>query len=94
MEKIKKTEFEILKRELMYKGKILEFYKDTLKTPTGDEVIWDFIKHKGAAAVVTVDEEGNLLLVSQYRNAIRKQILEIPAGGINEGEEPQISEGC
>ncbi|MBE5935663.1 MAG: NUDIX hydrolase [Lachnospiraceae bacterium] len=84
-------EFEILDRELMYKGKIIDFYKDTLKTPTGDTVIWDYIDHKGAAAVVPVDEEGNIILVSQYRNAIRKQTLEIPAGGINPGEEPMVS---
>ena len=86
-----KTEFEIINRELMYKGKILEFYKDTLRTPTGEEVVWDYIDHKGAAAVVTVDKEGKLILVSQYRNAIRKQTLEIPAGCINPGEEPIIS---
>lgn len=87
----KKTEFEILNRELMYKGVIIDFYKDTLRTPTGETVVWDFIKHNGAAAVVTVDEDDNLLMVSQYRNAIRKQTLEIPAGCINPGEDPMVS---
>ena len=80
--------FEIIDRELVYKGKIIDFYKDTLKTPTGGTVIWDYIDHKGAAGVVPVDDDGNIILVSQYRNAIKKQTLEIPAGGINVGEEP------
>lgn len=86
-----KKEFEILNRELMYKGKIIDFYKDTLKTPIGDTVVWDYIDHKGAAAVVPVDEDGNIILVSQYRNAVRKLTLEIPAGGINPGEDPLTS---
>ena len=82
------NKFELLDRELVYKGKIIDFYKDTLKTPTGNTVVWDYIDHKGAAAVVPVDEDGNIILVSQFRNAIGKQTLEIPAGGINKGEEP------
>ena len=82
------NEFKIINRELVYKGKIIDFYKDTLKTPNNDTVIWDYIDHKGAAAVVPVDEDGNIILVSQYRNAIQKQTLEIPAGGINKGEDP------
>ena len=88
---MEKNEFEIINRELMYKGKIIDFYKDTLKTPVGDTVVWDYIDHKGAAAVVPVDDEGNIILVSQYRNAVRKQTLEIPAGGINPGEDPLTS---
>ena len=81
-------EFKVKDRELMYKGKIIDFYKDTIQLPDGREAIWDYIDHKGAAAVVPVDDEGNIILVSQYRNAIQKQTLEIPAGGINKGEDP------
>jgi len=43
-------------RELMYKGSMLEFYKDTIVTPDGKTVYWDHIEHKGAAAVVAVRE--------------------------------------
>lgn len=81
-------EIKVKNRELIHKGKIIDFYKDTIQLPDGREAIWDYIDHKGAAAVVPVDDEGKIIMVSQYRNAIKKQTLEIPAGGLNIGENP------
>ena len=81
-------EIKVKNRELIHKGKIIDFYKDTIQLPDGKEAIWDYIDHKGAAAVVPVDDEGKIIMVSQYRNAIKKQTLEIPAGGLNIGENP------
>lgn len=74
-------------RKLKYKGTILDMYADTIRTPEGHEAVWDFIDHKGAAAVVPVLPDGRLLLVRQYRNALDRETLEIPAGGLN-GDEP------
>lgn len=51
-------------------------------------VVWDFIKHKGAAAVVPVTEDGKILMVRQYRNALERYTLEIPAGALDEEGEP------
>ena len=82
------ADVKVKNRDLIYKGKIIDFYKDTIQLPDGREVIWDYIDHKGAAAVVPVDDEGNIIMVRQYRNAIKKQTLEIPAGGLNPGEDP------
>ena len=82
------ADIKVKNRDLIYKGKIIDFYKDTIQLPDGREVIWDYIDHKGAAAVVPVDDEGNIIMVRQYRNAIKKQTLEIPAGGLNPGEDP------
>lgn len=79
---------ERLSRELVYEGSIINFYKDTVKVPNGKIAKWDFIGHKGAAAVVPVTEDGKILLVSQYRNALDRMTLEIPAGGKNGREEP------
>ena len=59
-----------------------------MKIPNGNTAKWDFIKHKGAAAVVAVKEDGRLLMVRQYRNALERETLEIPAGGLNGPEEP------
>lgn len=78
-----------IRQELAYKGHIIDVYKDILQLPNGNEVEWDFVKHKGASAVVAVDENGKILMVRQYRNAIDRMSLEIPAGGINEGEDPK-----
>lgn len=81
-------EFKRLNRELVYRGTIVDFYKDTIQVPNGNIVKWDFIAHKGAAAVIPVKEDGKLLMVRQYRNALERYTLEIPAGGLNGPEEP------
>lgn len=81
-------EFKRLDRELIYKGSIIDYYKDTIQVPNGNIVKWDFIKHQGAAAVVPVRNDGKLLMVRQYRNALDRYTLEIPAGGLNGADEP------
>lgn len=82
--------FERIDRELVYHGHIVDFYEDTVKVPNGNVVKWDFIKHKGAAAVVPVLDDGRVLMVKQYRNALDRETLEIPAGGLNAVDEPFI----
>lgn len=81
-------EFKRLDRKLVYPGAIIDVYQDTVRTPDGNVVKWDFIGHKGAAAVVAVRDDGRLLMVRQYRNALDRETLEIPAGGLNGADEP------
>ena len=71
-------------RELVYQGAILRVYKDCVKVPDGSTADWDFIQHDGAAAVVPVMEDGRILMVRQYRNALDRETLEIPAGKLDE----------
>lgn len=78
-----------LKRELKYQGAILKFYEDTIKV-NGHEAKWDYIHHNGAAAVIAVTKEGKLLMVRQYRNALDRYTLEIPAGALDFPDEPKI----
>ena len=61
-----------INRELKFKGSILEFYQDTMEINGDHTAVWDFIHHKGAAAVVPVLEDGRILMVRQYRNALEK----------------------
>ena len=79
-------QFKLLDRKLVYHGHVVDFYEDTIRVPNGNIAKWDFIKHKGAAAVVPVLDDGRILMIRQYRNAWDKEILEIPAGGLNENE--------
>lgn len=81
-------EFKRLERTLVQKGKIIDYYQDTVQVPNGNVVKWDFIGHKGAAAMLAVREDNKLLMVRQYRNALDRYTLEIPAGGLNCAEEP------
>lgn len=80
--------FKRLKRELVQHGAIIDIYRDTIQVPNGNIVHWDFIGHKGAAAVVPIRDDGKILMVRQYRNALDRDTLEIPAGGLNGAEEP------
>ena len=80
--------YERINRELVHKGAIIDYYQDTIKIPNGNIAKWDYIKHKGAAAVVAVKDDGKLLMVRQFRNALDRETLEIPAGGLNSVDEP------
>ncbi len=80
--------YERIGRELVHKGAIIDYYQDTIKIPNGNIAKWDFIQHKGAAAVVAVKGDGKLLMVRQYRNALDRETLEIPAGGLDGADEP------
>ena len=71
-----------LDRQLKYQGNILKMYEDTVLA-NGHEAHWDFIHHDGAAAVLPVDADGKILMVRQYRNALNRYTLEIPAGKLD-----------
>ena len=79
---------ERIARKLVHKGKLVSFYEDTVKIPNGNIAVWDFLEHQGAAAVVPVTDEGKILMVKQYRNALDRETIEIPAGGLNGANEP------
>lgn len=79
-------EIKRVKRKLEHKGSIVDFYSDYMELPDHKIAKWDFIAHKGAAAIIPVREDGKIIMVRQYRNAIERFTLEIPAGAINPGE--------
>lgn len=76
-------EFNKEKSELLYDSKIVSLYKDYLKTPKGNVVEYDYIKHKsgGGAGALIVDDDEYTYLVKQYRNSLDSINIEIPAGG-------------
>jgi len=75
-------------RKEIHKGNIITLHEDLMKLPDGREENYDFIYHKGAAAVIPVLSDGRILMVRQFRNAIDDYTLEIPAGGRNSADEP------
>jgi len=75
-EKIKRVN-----RELVYQGAILDIYKDTMDVGNGKIEEWDYVAHrKGAACIVPVLPDGRILMVKQYRNALERDTIEVPAG--------------
>ena len=80
-----------IKRELIHKGALVDFYKDTMQVPNGNLAEWDLISHKGAAAVIPVTSNGDIIMVRQYRNPLEDFDLEIPAGSLDSpAEDPKV----
>ena len=78
-------------RVLKYKGSIVDVYDDVMQSPTGKIAHWDYVAHrKGAAAVLPVLDDGRILMVRQYRNALDRETLEIPAGKLDSPDEAKI----
>jgi ADP-ribose pyrophosphatase len=82
--------FELIDRKLVDSNRVFDYCKDTLKLPDGKVTVYETLLHKGAAAVVPVLDDGRILLVRQFRHAIDRESLEIPAGGRNGTDEPFI----
>ncbi len=78
-----------IKRELAYQGTVLKIYRDTV-IANGIEEVFDYIHHNGAAAVLPVTVDGKIMLVRQYRNALDRFTLELPAGKVDSPDEPRI----
>ncbi len=79
-----------VKRELAYHGTVIDVYKDYMEFENGGTEEWDYIHHNGAAAVIPVLDDGRILMVTQYRNALDRYTLEIPAGKLDFPEESGI----
>lgn len=77
-----------LSSEIIYEGKIVKLEKQKVELPNGRVSSREIVRHGEAVAILPIDQNGNLLLVEQYRKPIDKVILEIPAGLVEPGEEP------
>jgi len=82
------TEGEILKRELIYQGKVIEVAVETVALPDGSQVDLELVRHPGGAAAVAIDEQERVCLLRQFRHAARGWIWELPAGRLDAGETP------
>ncbi len=88
--KEKTMPFEFLHSETLLKGRAFAIRRDTLKAPDGRETKFDIIEHGGSVIIVPIDKDGNLLFVRQYRHAAGMDLLELPAGTLEEGEDPAV----
>jgi ADP-ribose pyrophosphatase len=84
------SEFKTVKSETIFDGKIVRLDVDTIESPSGQLMKREIIKHMDAVGVIAITGDGRIVLVSQYRHAIGKNLLEIPAGLLdNAGESPE-----
>ncbi len=76
-----------LTSKTVFEGKLVNVYHDTVELENGREAFREVIRHPGAVAVLALEGE-HILLVRQYRYCIGQELLEIPAGKLEPGEEP------
>jgi len=76
---------------VIYEGRIVTLRDDTVELPDGRTTNREIVEHADVVAIVAIDENDNVLLVKQYRKPVEKEMLEIPAGGIEAGENPETS---
>ena len=80
----------ILNEELKYEGNFLKFVSIDVELPDGNKGNRDVIRHPGASAVLAFLDSETVLLVEQFRVALNKVLLEIPAGKLEKGEDPKV----
>ncbi|PFA63891.1 ADP-ribose pyrophosphatase [Bacillus sp. AFS015802] len=88
---MKKFEEKTIITETIYQGKIIDLQVDEVELPNGKTSKRELIKHPGAVAVIALTPEGKMVMVEQYRKALEKSIIEIPAGKLEPGEEPDTT---
>ncbi|MBE7061383.1 MAG: NUDIX hydrolase [Clostridiales bacterium] len=76
-----------LSEQYLYKGKILKLRKDEITLPDGNNALREVVEHSGGSAILC-EKEGKILLVKQFRYPYKEELWEIPAGKLNEGEDP------
>lgn len=74
--------------QYIYQGKIIKVRKDKVTLLDGKSTVREVVEHRGGVCIVPIDEDGNVLLVRQYRYPVGREVLEIPAGKREEGEDP------
>ena len=77
-----------LKTEYLYNGKIINLKKEEVMLPNGKTAFRELVEHSGGSAILC-EKDGKILLVRQFRAPYKKEILEIPAGKVNPGEDPE-----
>jgi 8-oxo-dGTP pyrophosphatase MutT (NUDIX family) len=82
------SEQRVVESRQMYAGRVVNLRLDTLALPDGKQVQREVVEHRGAVAMVVLDEQDQVLLVRQHRPAVGGDLLEIPAGTIEPGEAP------
>ncbi|HSU79181.1 MAG TPA: NUDIX hydrolase [Candidatus Angelobacter sp.] len=78
-----------IESRVLFEGRIIDVYLDTVELPNGKQSTREIVKHPGAVAIIPMTENGELLLVRQFRKALEKEIYEIPAGKLEKGEDPK-----
>lgn len=83
-------DYEVLSSETLFEGRVVTLRRDEVRMTDGSVATREIIAHPGAVAVVALDDEGRVVLVNQYRHAVRARLDELPAGLLDVPDEPLV----
>ena len=81
---------ELLDSQRMFDGAVFAVDRDRLLEESGVEIVREVVRHPGGAGALPLFDDGRVALVKQYRHPARRELLEIPAGRIEDGESPEM----
>ncbi|MEC1961090.1 ADP-ribose pyrophosphatase, partial [Bacillus subtilis] len=88
---MKSLEEKTIAKEQIFSGKVIDLYVEDVELPNGKASKREIVKHPGAVAVLAVTDEGKIIMVKQFRKPLERTIVEIPAGKLEKGEEPEYT---
>lgn len=80
--------FDVTHRQVIYDGRVFTIVRDEVRHRSGYTTVREVVEHDGGAVIVAVFEEGDVILISQYRYPVAEEILELPAGKLAPQEDP------
>jgi ADP-ribose pyrophosphatase len=81
--------FQIVKSETMYRGRVFDVRQDQVRLPNDKLTDLDVVEHSGSITLLPIDDEGRIWFVRQYRHPARAELIELPAGVLENGETPE-----
>jgi len=82
--------YEVVESEPIFRGRVIAVRRDSVRMSDGTVAVREIIEHPGAVGVVAMDDDGNVLLVNQYRHPVRQRLDELPAGLLDVAGEPAL----
>lgn len=82
--------FDLISSEIIYTGRAFTIRRDRVRLPDGRQTNLDIVEHIGSVVILPVTDDGHVLFVRQYRHAAGLDLLELPAGVLNENESPEV----
>jgi ADP-ribose pyrophosphatase len=82
---------ETLSTERIFDGKVFDVERSRVRLPHGREVTVDVVRHPRSVVLLPVPSPHHIILIRQYRYAVNRWLWELPAGSVDEGEEPEAA---
>src|SRR5687768_11523908 len=80
---------EVLSAERVFDGRVFDVDRDRVRMPNGRDVVVEIVRHVRSVVLLPIPEPGHIILIRQFRYAVNRWLWELPAGSIDEGEEPE-----